>query len=531
MNELEVNQPEESLESTESTERVEDQALDDATHEPGARVEESQSIEQAETVEDTLVTAMDDLKVERTEEDGSIDRDEYGTADGSEISEGSGKDDEGGEEATPINLPGPVAASAEGVAGGVPVPLPQPAEDGSEVMLDHPGTGGHVAEDPDPGTDPPGPNVELSPDDVKSDVALDHPGTGGNVAQDPVPEPDPKGQMAEEPQPGPDPFPQPAESPDPGGDPPPPIVELSPDDVKDGVALDHTGPGGNVAAEDDWESPNVNVAIEDDGEGGRQMEAPEIGSQVELDHTGPGGNVALDHPGTGGNVALDEDDYGGGGKVAIDDDDYGGGGRVVIEEDDYGGGGKVAIEDDDYGEGAMVAEEPEPGPDPFLRPGMGEAPEPGPDPFPQTAESPDPGGDPPGPNVELSPDDVKKGESLQPAPDFEAMSETEQSVVEIIGKAIADDEYRTTLFEDARSAIAGYSVTDEDQTALGEMTKESFDFFAAEVEKRFSEAIGGVPEGTQQKLMQQVVHAVWRDLNPGGLAYILAHKIHQKHLA
>ena len=437
MNELEGTQPEENLESTESKERVEDQALDDATHEPGARVEESQSIEQAESVEDTLVTAMDDLKVEKTEEDGSIDRDEFGTADGSEISEGSGKDDDGGEEATPINLPGPiaenddqdmqlnsgpsrddlpdgtgileephetiagaepledqdivdraeipegielelaqgedddkdeatpinlpgpVAAGAEGVAGGVPVPLPKPTNDASKVIKDHPGP-------------------------------------GGNVAQETVPDPEPDFRVAEEPEPGPDPFTQPAESPDPGGEPPGPNVELSPDDVKDGVALDHTGPGGNVAKPID---PN----------------------------------------------------------------------------------------------------DPPPPPD-------------------MSGQS------------ELSPDDVKMDDNLQPAPDYEAMSVNEQSVVDIISKAISDEEYRTTLFEDARTAFTGYAVTDEDQTALGEMTKESFDFLAAEVEKRFGEAAVGVPEGAQQKLLQHVVHAVWRDLNPGGLAYILAYKIPQKHL-
>ena len=79
-------------------------------------------------------------------------------------------------------------------------------------------------------------------------------------------------------------------------------------------------------------------------------------------------------------------------------------------------------------------------------------------------------------------------------------------------------------------AVAGYEVTDEDQTALSEMTAEAFDFFAAEVEARFDKAITGSPEGAQQQVMAQVVHAVWRDLNPGGLAYILAYKIPTQYL-
>ncbi|MBC8496874.1 MAG: hypothetical protein H8D37_04360, partial [Chloroflexi bacterium] len=150
----------------------------------------------------------------------------------------------------------------------------------------------------------------------------------------------------------------------------------------------------------------------------------------------------------------------------------------------------------------------------------------------------DPNEPPPPPDLqgqtELSPDDVKMGENLQPAPDYDEMVPSERSVVEIIGKAISDEEYRATLFSDARAAIAGYDVTDEDQTALGEMTADSFDFFAAEVEARFNQAMSAALESAsveaQQQVLGQVVHAVWRDLNPGGLAYILAHKIPQKHL-
>lgn len=58
MNELEILQPEESLESGESTERTEEQVLQDAAHEPGARVEETGTFEQAEAVESALGDAM-----------------------------------------------------------------------------------------------------------------------------------------------------------------------------------------------------------------------------------------------------------------------------------------------------------------------------------------------------------------------------------------------------------------------------------------------------------------------------------------
>lgn len=127
-----------------------------------------------------------------------------------------------------------------------------------------------------------------------------------------------------------------------------------------------------------------------------------------------------------------------------------------------------------------------------------------------------------------------QSENLQPAPDYEAMTPAERSIVEIISQAIADEEYRAALFSDATAAIAGHLVTDDDQTALGLMPEESFDFFASMVEARLGEAMAGDPEGAlseaQTEVLQHVVHAVWRDLNPGGLAYVLAYKIPNRHL-
>ncbi len=62
MDELEITQPEENTESAEvgeTTERTEEQTLQDATHEPGARVEETQDFALAESVEEALREAMD----------------------------------------------------------------------------------------------------------------------------------------------------------------------------------------------------------------------------------------------------------------------------------------------------------------------------------------------------------------------------------------------------------------------------------------------------------------------------------------
>jgi len=59
MDEQEITQPDENLERVESTERAEEQALQDAAHEPGARLEETQSFEQAEGIEEALDLALE----------------------------------------------------------------------------------------------------------------------------------------------------------------------------------------------------------------------------------------------------------------------------------------------------------------------------------------------------------------------------------------------------------------------------------------------------------------------------------------
>ena len=62
MDELDIIQPEENTESAEvgeTTERVEEQALEDATHEPGARLEQAGDFEQAEAVEGALTEAVE----------------------------------------------------------------------------------------------------------------------------------------------------------------------------------------------------------------------------------------------------------------------------------------------------------------------------------------------------------------------------------------------------------------------------------------------------------------------------------------
>ncbi len=228
-------------EQVESSERAEEQAVEDATHEPGARVEQTQDYEQAEAVESAVTEAMDNTEqaepepVEKDEgetgepaqeerpakteaesapeprtesqeeviaaeveepapgdasemvadevevsvagEEGTVDRDESAMVDGSELSPASseGVGDHSGEEATPINVPGPVANEPE------PWPDPEPvraADDGSELMnqatqheevvKDHQGTGGR-----------PGDDVSATPINVPDEANVVDGGEGG----------------------------------------------------------------------------------------------------------------------------------------------------------------------------------------------------------------------------------------------------------------------------------------------------------------------------------------------------------------
>lgn len=58
MDNLEVFQTEDNLEGSENTDRIDEQALEDTTHEPGTRVEQTQDFEQAEAVEGALAEVM-----------------------------------------------------------------------------------------------------------------------------------------------------------------------------------------------------------------------------------------------------------------------------------------------------------------------------------------------------------------------------------------------------------------------------------------------------------------------------------------
>jgi len=153
MTELEVIQPEEQLEGGDAAESAEGQALQDATHEPGAHIEQTQTFEQSEAVESALAEAMNTAEQ----------------------------------------------------AGSLPTPLPRPAEETMGVAWEEPGPGGGQTDlsplpipNPEPASEEPGPrgggaeelgvNMEPIPSPERVGMEEEGPGDpGGDAAIDPEP--------------------------------------------------------------------------------------------------------------------------------------------------------------------------------------------------------------------------------------------------------------------------------------------------------------------------------------------------------
>lgn len=170
MESLENIQPEERLEGSEAVESVEEQTLQEATHEPGARVEETQSFEQAEAIEEELTKSVESVEMVDVETQERLAAQEDGGQDG-------------GDAATPIVIPD-VQQEADAQQVGMEFdPIPDPPPEG-QVARDT-GTGGMVAEVPEPGGNPPGPNLVA---DDGSELMKDDQGgrPSGDVSATPI---------------------------------------------------------------------------------------------------------------------------------------------------------------------------------------------------------------------------------------------------------------------------------------------------------------------------------------------------------
>jgi hypothetical protein len=86
-----------------------------------------------------------------------------------------------------------------------------------------------------------------------------------------------------------------------------------------------------------------------------------------------------------------------------------------------------------------------------------------------------------------------------------------EAVTRIIGRALVDPEYRTLLFDDPPAALAEYTLTAEETTALKNIAREQFALVEAELRERIALTIVST-EREPSALAQAVVAKKLNDL-------------------
>ena len=67
-----------------------------------------------------------------------------------------------------------------------------------------------------------------------------------------------------------------------------------------------------------------------------------------------------------------------------------------------------------------------------------------------------------------------------------------ENVTTIIRRAVAEQEFRTALFQNPNAALSGYDLTNDERTALSNLTAENFDALSGELEARMSKSDLGI---------------------------------------
>ena len=271
-------------ETSEQTEQKEKPALEDSTVNPGTRVEQTQTFNTAEAIEEALTTSINNTLVEAAASSAPAD-------DGSELmmeAEGGPAVPSGDVGATPINLPNPVVETAEnspavpsGDVGATPINLPNPVEETAESSPVVPR--GDVGATPINLPNPVEETADSSPVVPRGDVGatpinLPNP-VEGQVEGGPVV---PSGDAGATPINLPNPVESQIEAdivdravisemPDPGTNPEPPNMEIA---AEGSVSI---RAGAGEAALDDWEAPTVmpadlEISTETEVSGGQQTE-------------------------------------------------------------------------------------------------------------------------------------------------------------------------------------------------------------------------------------------------------------------
>ena len=277
-----------AAEAVEAEEKSEERTLEESTHEPGARVEESQDFEQAEAVEsaftEAIESAPDESSLEEPQEAAGTPEEwddvaedgerTYGAKPGVPEGDsgwlGTGSDDPILAEATPkdvVEVPDGVEIKPAGEDDGTVGRGDHPIEDDPEL-----GSSSGESEDENYYVDARGVIHSEEREGGSDQVELDHPGTGGRIAQEPDPVPEPglspgfDGKVAQ--------------SPEPGGTPPTP--DVGEDESEDELPPKEGDAGGGVRETESEEG----LPAHDVSEGGRDPETKgEMLGESELEST------------------------------------------------------------------------------------------------------------------------------------------------------------------------------------------------------------------------------------------------------
>ena len=63
---------------------------------------------------------------------------------------------------------------------------------------------------------------------------------------------------------------------------------------------------------------------------------------------------------------------------------------------------------------------------------------------------------------------------------------SQDSVSQIIGRAVTDAEFRKTLFSDPEQAFQGYDLTEDDKEALKNLKQEDLEDFSTKLDSRIT---------------------------------------------
>ena len=96
---------------------------------------------------------------------------------------------------------------------------------------------------------------------------------------------------------------------------------------------------------------------------------------------------------------------------------------------------------------------------------------------------------------------------------------TREAIIDVLAKALADDEFSALLFSDSSAALSEYDLTEEELGLLGNLREDAFEALSFEVEQRIS-AVTPIPV-PESNLAFWKEHIIRNELKSLDLGYLL----------